>query len=323
MSLNLRDRFPYAVAPSEWGSIVDYDAKVWRPWNENKWILHWGGTPVLASAAKGDPHYERVQLRAWERYHVNSQGWRGIAYNWAIGNSGTLYRLRGDNANGATSGDYEPNDVDEFDEGVAVVFIVGTGQTVTDAAFATFRDMWAAVPELELVIGHRDVWRNSGTGSNTSCPGDQLAAWIDNDEYVTGGNSMYVHEGQTGPWVEYWQKALGVTRDGVYGPDTVAAVAFATSTDGRFIGAGEAEAITATVRGAVWDRTLGASHDNITAWSAYSRIYGARLSPSADEIAAAVVAALPPASGTGELTPETIEAIAGAVADEFAQRLTV
>lgn len=116
------------MSPSEWGATVDYDTKSWTPWVPDKLVVHWGGSAVRSDAADGVPSEEEAQLRSWGSFHINTQGWLGIAYNWAIGNSGTLYRLRGENRSAATSGDEEPDGIPENQEAIAVVFMIGLGQ---------------------------------------------------------------------------------------------------------------------------------------------------------------------------------------------------
>ena len=229
-----------AVSPSGWGAAVDYDTKTWTPWNPDKWVLHWGGTPVSTAAAAGDPVAEAAQLRSWEAYHMSPSvpggPWLGLAYNWAIGNSGTLYRVRGNNRSGATSGDYEDDGIPENHEAVAVVFIVGTGQDVSAKAFDTFRNFYASQPQLTLVIGHKDA---SDTG--TTCPGPQIYDWIQAGGYAQEATmaSMWVFglsEGSQGPEVRAWQRVLNqlggwlvdgyekLDVDGVFGPKTSKAV---------------------------------------------------------------------------------------------------
>lgn len=185
MAIELKPRFPEAVSPSAWGAIVDYDSKNWTPWMPDKYVIHWGGDPVRSDAASGNVEGEKAQLRSWENFHINGRGWLGIAYNWAIGNSGTLYRLRGDNRAGATRGDYEFDGIPENHEAVAVVFIIGDGQSPSEAALATFQHIWHTEP-LEPVIGHRDVFEEGKGGTKTQCPGNELAAWIDSESYKQG-----------------------------------------------------------------------------------------------------------------------------------------
>lgn len=194
-----------AVAPSDWGAVVDYDTKSWTPWVPDKFVVHWGGSPVRSGAVDGVPSEEEAQLQSWEYFHMEVQGWLGIAYNWAIGNSGTLYRLRGENRSAATSGDYEPDGIPENHEGIAVVFIIGLGQLASDDALDTFRLLYQ---ERGLADGITTVIRHKDTTS-TSCPGDQLSDWVSAGEYageVEGENVLSI--GATGPAVADFQTAL-------------------------------------------------------------------------------------------------------------------
>lgn len=233
--VDVASQFPEAISPWRWGAAVDYDTKDWRPYNWDKWIVHWGGGST--STAGRD---EYAILRAWERFHL-SKGWRGIAYNMAIGNSGRLYRLRGDNQNGATRGDEEPDGIPENREGFAVVFLVNKPDQVSEAALNTFRGMYAKVlPDLSKVVGHRMVAEGPGWGTATSCPGPQLYEWIKAEGYKqepTGGDEgmwiLGLKEGSKGDDVRTLQRIMlridpdilpEWGDDGDYGGETVAAV---------------------------------------------------------------------------------------------------
>ena len=168
-----------AVKPTDWGAKVNYDTKTWRPWNPDKWVLHYaGGTQAYAyDGVEREMRY----LRAYENFHVNTKGWLGIAYNYAIGMSGTLYRLRGENRSGATSGDYEKDGIPENEEARAVLFILGGNQEPTPEALNMFRFIYAGDPL--PVIGHKDVNIHSGTGTSTTCPGPHIDQFIDEKGY--------------------------------------------------------------------------------------------------------------------------------------------
>ena len=194
-----------AVSPQEWGAVVDYDTKSWTPWVPDKLVVHWGGSSVRSGAADGVPSEEEAQLRAWEYFHIEVQGWLGIAYNWAIGNSGILYRLRGENRSAATSGDEEPDGIPENHEAIAVVFIIGTGQLASESALATFRLLYQ---ERGLAQGIDRVTRHKDSAA-TSCPGEQLSDWVAAGGYADDTEVENVLSiGASGPAVADFQVAL-------------------------------------------------------------------------------------------------------------------
>jgi len=163
------------VLPEGWRANVDYLANDWTPWNPDKLVVHYGGNAVT-NAYTGIAR-EKTVLRIYERSHL-SRGWNGIAYNYAIGMSGTLYILRGEQRSGATSGDYEGDGVPENEEARAILFLLGGAQVPTPEALATFRKLWALTPaSSQTVIGHRDV---KGT---TSCPGGYLLDYVHTKQY--------------------------------------------------------------------------------------------------------------------------------------------
>ena len=217
------------VSPKDWGALKDYDSWDYGPWNVDKWVVHYGGGPNYAgdavkAAEKGysfpSREAEMAVLRSWERWHVNGRGWKGIAYNYAIGQSGTVYRLRGENQAAATKGDYEPDGIPENQEARAVVFILGGDQVPTDAALDAFKRLYFEMGPGLPVIVHSDV-------KDTLCPGDFLRDWVKAKKFLE--EDMWVKEGDSGFTVEFWQILLNragenIATDGVFGPETVDAV---------------------------------------------------------------------------------------------------
>lgn len=169
--------FAVDYSPRQWGAIKDYDKVDWNPWRPDKWVVHWGGGANVAGYTPYNVDSEMGVLRAWERYHLYGKGWLGIAYNYAIGQTGTVYRLRGENRAGATSGDYENDGIPENSEARAVVFIMGKGQEPSGAALRSFSKLWEQ--DQKPVIWH-DAVRGPGF---TECPGPDLIAWVKAEGY--------------------------------------------------------------------------------------------------------------------------------------------
>ncbi len=186
---------PFDRNQTDWGSRLIYPDGTKGPWNPDKWVVHYGGGRNTAGDIGGRTPTDQIAaeqkvLRSWQRWHIDGRGWQDIAYNYAIGQSGTIYRLRGENRAGATRGDYDQDGIPENHEARAVVFILGGDQVPSDAAYAAFRHMWVSDPM--PVIGHRDVAISGTGGTATACPGEPLYTWIQTEGYK-GGLPMHTH----------------------------------------------------------------------------------------------------------------------------------
>ena len=158
----------------QWGSRTNYPDGTKRPFNMDKVVVHWGGY-TNPGGGQGD---EMAILRGWQRYHIDTKGWTDIAYNFAVGNTtGLVYRLRGVNRSGATSGDYENDGIPENQEALAVVWLGGQGYGISEAARQSMGRVIRSSGQ-SLVIGHRNV-------KQTSCPGDEWLDWIDRRGWET------------------------------------------------------------------------------------------------------------------------------------------
>lgn len=156
--------------PKGWKAQVDYDKWSERP-RTNQVFIHWAGTPVSDAAAKGNVNAEKAQLRSFEKYHLG-KGWDGIAYDWAIGQSGTLYRLRGLGRSGAQSGDADRDGVNNNVEGEAILCIVGQGQHPSV-------ELLDKLDEVLDTLGYKELYgHQEGRGTKTSCPGPDLMEFI-------------------------------------------------------------------------------------------------------------------------------------------------
>ncbi len=160
-----------------WGSTKIYaDGDLNGGWDPKYIIIHWGGWTEEVSEELEDD-----QLRGWQRYHLG-KGWQDIAYNYGIGESGKLYRLRGENHGGHTSGTDE-NGESWSSVGIGVVWIGGKSDANGPSKEA-LQSMADFITERNLpVLGHVQ------TGKATACPGQ---FWLDfvedynNGEYNVG-----------------------------------------------------------------------------------------------------------------------------------------
>ena len=157
------------IDQAEWGSRTEYPDD---PSFEPRYIvIHWGGLTDYVP-----PEGEARQLKGWQRYHMDSKGWSDIAYNFAIGDSGRLYRLRGYNRGGHTKGTTPEGD--SYNSASLGIVWIGGKKAGTPSAEA-FDAMSSVINELGLQVrGHRTV--KIENNSWTQCPGDEWLEYIVN-----------------------------------------------------------------------------------------------------------------------------------------------
>jgi len=197
------DLTQHARKPTDWGDpyahkiplipfIADEDVK-WL-------IIHWGGGPNIAGEPIEEPgltfrqkvglqigRVSRV-IQGWSRYHVESKGFRGIAYSYAVDPLfGRLFELRGQRENGGQSGTAPSVDGGWFHvngHSVAVAIVHGASQVATKRCWKTIGRMWIELGGPD-VRGHRyfNPWV-ADPGHRTSCPGDKNMLRIERTLYV-------------------------------------------------------------------------------------------------------------------------------------------
>lgn len=162
------------VLPNQWGARVDYTQWTDTPILKDKIVIHHAGTEQHARGHDQGKDREIALLRSYERSHLEDRRWRGLAYGFAIGHSGTVYSVRGWNRYAGHAGDLDRDGISENSEGIPVLFIQGGAHATSEAALDAFRllhrdlsvDDRSAGADLP-VFGHRDI-------SGTECPGDFL-----------------------------------------------------------------------------------------------------------------------------------------------------
>lgn len=155
-------------------------------WHPSIFVIHWGGytNPGYFSVLLEQIAYEMKILRGWQRYHMQTRGWSDIAYNYAVGNSGMIYELRGTHRPGATK--YHN------DSAIAVVWIGGKGHTISDAAYATMARIMQENPDIP--VSYHRAFRQ------TECPGDTWINWVKNKGYLADIVSAPVVSPTTGEY---------------------------------------------------------------------------------------------------------------------------
>lgn len=170
---------PYDYDQDDWGAQrVFADGDLEGRWDVDKWVIHYGGN---ATDAATNAALEPWALRIYEQAHL-SRGWRAIAYNYAVGNSGAIYRLRGENPSGATSGDLDDDGIPENNEARAVLWIGGGDQKPSAEAYASMRRLINSDPWIGITV-HSDH-------KATRCPGDYWRHWVADEGWNDDGGDM-------------------------------------------------------------------------------------------------------------------------------------
>lgn len=127
--------------------------------------IHWQGVPVTRPTPE--------VLRGDRAYHIG-RGWGDIAYNLAVDLNGEVWEARGLDLRSTANGSTAANRTH-----VAIVFLLGPGQTPTPAMYAGGREAVAIVraryPHATRIATHNDV-----RPEPTACPGPELTAAVRN-----------------------------------------------------------------------------------------------------------------------------------------------
>lgn len=148
------------------------------------WRARYGRGPTTITPERGGVtvHYEgggkltgrphstcAARVRGIENYHVNHQGWQGIAYSYLACEHGYVFEGRGlghrTAANGTNSGNQN---------WYAVCALIGDADPLSDGLLTALRDAidyMRAHGAGRRINGHRDHL-------STSCPGARLYAWV-------------------------------------------------------------------------------------------------------------------------------------------------
>ena len=119
------------------------------------------------SGVERPPHGVNA-VKAYERHHL-SKGWDGIAYNWLVDETGTIFEGRGWDARGGATKGWNAKSISICYTGYGYRqpngSVLKSFQTLVDEAEARFKKpLW--------VTTHRRK-------SETTCPGDWLGDWVE------------------------------------------------------------------------------------------------------------------------------------------------
>ena len=207
------------ISRAEWGARSPRNRQTVSWSQRTEFVVHYSEGPTTQTP------------RSIQDFHMGpSRGWSDIGYNFLVDVQGRIYEGRGWLVVGAHAPGHNTSGIG--------VCMIGRDGDATVAAKRSIRWLYdvacrhAGRPLKKL--GHRDVY-------STSCPGDQLYAWVHAGMPTTGGTPattegddplIGLKKGDTGQPVKALQEliryagqgdALGKT-DGDYGPRTAEAL---------------------------------------------------------------------------------------------------
>lgn len=129
-------------------------------------VTHWNGPSVLYE--NGNYMGDIPLLKADAKWHVNGNGWDGLAYHYAIGRAGNEYKCRNWDARLPHSGNTLMNN-----EAFSVLVITGDGDPISERQYAALHRRLVAIGiDRRYWLGHQEAPRS------TSCPGALLMRWL-------------------------------------------------------------------------------------------------------------------------------------------------
>lgn len=156
---------PRITTRAQWDA--DYGTGALDPGPEGRVVIHHSYRPALATNAT--PAQEISAWRGIERYHVTTNGWDGIGYNFGVAPSGRIYEGRGWKYRGAHAGPVNGDSI-----GICLL-IDGTVDEPTPAMIEAVQELIAhgidlgEIRENYTLSGHRDHMART-------CPGDKVYA---------------------------------------------------------------------------------------------------------------------------------------------------
>lgn len=177
---------PEVLSPTDWGARVDYDT--WTdPYTPDEGVVihHGGGGDYPAAQHPFSRDKEMSQLRSWEAFHIDGRGWRGLAYGWGIGQTGTIYRIRGWNRYGAHLGDIDGDGIANNEELIPIIWILSglihrSSQAMQDStAWLRGNVIEPKAPKARQLYGHREV-----QDKPTICPGPLSMVYVESHRFL-------------------------------------------------------------------------------------------------------------------------------------------
>lgn len=118
-------------------------------------------------------------VKAFERHHL-SKGWDGIAYNWLVDETGTIFEGRGWMSRGGATKGWNSRSMS----------VCYTGWGYNEPHANVLESLQTVVGEAERWFGHGLWVETHRRKGSTTCPGDWLGNWVEGGMAATKEPSM-------------------------------------------------------------------------------------------------------------------------------------
>ncbi|GFG37971.1 hypothetical protein Cfor_03856 [Coptotermes formosanus] len=131
------DQCPSIISRSQWQARPPVSTPETLSVPVNYTVIHHGGSNSYCTTQTACA----AIVRAYQNYHIDSNGWNDIGYNFVVGEDGNVYEGRGWNAVGAHAPTYNTKSIG--------ICIIGDFTSLLETAVSS-----GSVPSLRVIIVH-------------------------------------------------------------------------------------------------------------------------------------------------------------------------
>ncbi len=107
------------------------------------------------------------RVKSIQNYHMDTQGWADIAYNFLVCPHGYVFEGRGVGKRSAANGDTPSNSAS-----YAICYLSGEGDAFTDEAKTAINEVAL------LLVPAGPLWKRHRDWVATACPGNEISSWV-------------------------------------------------------------------------------------------------------------------------------------------------
>ncbi|MFD7560130.1 N-acetylmuramoyl-L-alanine amidase [Streptomyces sp. NPDC059835] len=167
----------YLYSRAEWGARPAKDVTRVDPSARTGFTVHYSDGPTTQS------------VRQIQNYHMDSNGWSDIGYNFLVDDTGRIFEGRGWYVQGAHASGWNTSHIG--------VCFIGEDGDATERAYSSIRALY---DQANILAGRKleKTYHGGLPGNATSCPGAKLRAWVQNGMPAWGVTIDYGDGGYNG-----------------------------------------------------------------------------------------------------------------------------